>query len=219
MKTKLTLLLILIPFQIFSQIEPENELEKIFYNLPIRSDIKAIVDSVKKIETIKPYENNNRIISSKPYYSGHLTINRYFSDNKICGRIRIYHNDIYSLYGTEVKDLDIVYMSINFNPPYGTSCRRMYKWLIQIFKIETVKNNEYKTQRLQNTRRVRSYLSFKTKNNESREISLGNGRRGRVCWFFKSENDKLPFLSISIGNGDCPYYSNSLIINYYKVKN
>lgn len=173
--------------------EPENELEKIFYSLPIRLEIETIIDSAKKVDLINSFENNIHI-TDKPYFTGQLSQNNYISIEPNSGQIEIFRSGPYTLWGVDLDSLDVVYVSFDFGDKMTKELKKVYKRLVKTFKNITEKSEKYKL-----------YA-------DPRLIGYG------FC-FFKSVNDKLPFMSIEIGLGDCVSDTKSLIVNYYKIEN
>lgn len=193
MKTLITILTLIISIQVFGQIEPEIELERIFYSLPIRSDIEKIIDSVKTIDLIEPYQRDYDT-TSKPYFSGHISKNEYFTNEKLSGQIEIFRSNYYTLWGTELDSLDVLYISLDYSDQHRKVMEKQYKRLVKIFKKLTEKSEKYK-------------------------LYADPGIIGYGYCFFKTEKDKLPFMSIEIGLGDCVSDTKSFIVNYYKIEN
>lgn len=193
MKRNMTILLLLLSIQVFGQLEPEKELEKIFYSLPIRLEIETIIDSAKNNDLITSFENSYHI-TDKPYFSGHISKNNYLSIKPISGQIEIFRSGIYTLRGVDLDSLDVVYVSFDFGEKMTKDLRKEYKRLVRNFKKLTGKSEKYK-------------------------LYADPGLIGYGFCFFKSENDKLPFMSIEVGLGDCVSDTKSLIVNYYKIEN
>lgn len=193
MKTITTILVLMISLQVFGQRNAVKELEKILYNLPIESGIEIVIDSAKKNDLIKPYENNYHI-STKPYFSGHITKNDYFLNDSNTGQIEIFRSNYYTLWGTELDSLDIIYVRMDYGTKMTKDLKSDYKRLVKIFKKQTEKSEKYK-------------------------LYADSGLIGYGYCFFKSENEKLPFMAIEIGLGDCVSDDKSLSVSYYKIKN
>ena len=192
MKTITTILVLIISIQVFGQNEPENELEKIFYSLPIRSEIEIIIDSAKNVDLITSYENDY-LNSDEPYFTGHINKNDFITITPVSGQIEIFRSGQYAFWGVELDSLGIVSIRLDFGDKMTQELKKEYKRLIKTFKKTTEKSKKYKR-----------YAE--------------PGLTGYGYYFFKSENDKLPFMAIGIGLGDCVSDTKSLIINYYKIK-
>ncbi len=193
MKTITTILILIVSVQVFGQNEAENELKRIFYSLPIRSEIENIIDSAKNVDLISTFDNRFHN-SGKPYLTGYINKNDFITVEPASGQIEIFRSGQYTLWGAELDSLDIIYISLDYGDQMSKELRKEYKRLIKTFKKITETSEKYK-------------------------LYADPGLIGYGYCFFKSENDRLPFMSIEIGLGDCVSNSKSLSISYYKIDN
>jgi hypothetical protein len=193
MKTVTTILALIISLHLFGQKDSEAELAKIFYDLPIQSEIEIIIDSAKKVDLIEP-NNSNLLVSTRPYFSGYIAKNDHISNYSKSGQIEIFRSSYYTLWGTELDSLDVIYIRLDYGNKITTYQKKDYKRLIRTFKKQTEKSEKYK-------------------------LYADSGLIGYGYYFFKSPNDKLPFMAIEIGLGDCVSDSKSLSVSYYKIEN
>jgi len=193
MKTIVIILALINSIQVFGQMEPENELEKLFFSLPIRSEIEIIIDSAKNNDFISSFEDNYNL-AKKPNFSGNFSQNNYLLIESNSGQIGIFRSGLYTLWGLDLDSLDVVYISLDFGDKMTKELRKEYKRLVKTFKKVSEKSEKYK-------------------------LYADPGLIGYGFCFFKSVDDKLPFMSIEVGLGDCVSDTKSLIVNYYKIEN
>ena len=126
MKTIIIILALIVSFQVFGQMEPENELEKIYYSLPIQAEIKIIIYSAKQVESITSF-GSNYYITDKPYFTGHLSKNDYISIEPNSGQIEIFRSGPYTLWGVDLDSLNVGYVSFDFAYKMTKELKREYK--------------------------------------------------------------------------------------------
>ena len=187
-----TILLLIFSINCFGQIKiPEDELSRIFYDLPIKENIETTIDSTRTKEKIKEF-HKDYFNTDRPYFSGQLNKNDYLNITSTLGQIEIFRSNAYTLWGFELDSLDIIYVSYDFGDNKTKLMTKKYKELVKCFKKITDKNEKYK-------------------------LYAEPGLIGYGFCFFKSKTDSLPFMSIELGLGNCVTDTKSLQISYYKT--
>lgn len=130
MKTITTILTLIISVQVFGQNDPENELKRIFYSLPIRTEIENIIDSAKNVDLISTFDNSFHN-SEKPYLTGYINKNDFITVEPVSGQIEIFRSDQYALCGVELDSLDIIYISLDYGNQMSKELRKEYKRLLK----------------------------------------------------------------------------------------
>ena len=188
MKTIFTFIFTTIIITLSAQESIMSELKKVFYSLPIDSNVENIIEAAKQVEQLAEIDYESEPF--EPYFQGTFTTNNYFQIKPISGNMEIFISN-YGLAGQYVDSLQVIYLSLYFGNKLTKEILNEYKRLITIFENLTTKITQH-------------------------EYYADSGKIGYGKNFYLNKEDELPIIAIKIGLGSCTSDIKSITISYYK---
>ena len=188
MKTIFTFIFTTIIITLSAQESVMSELKKVFYSLPIDSNVENIIEAAKQVEQLTEIDYKSELF--EPYFQGTFTSNNYFQTKPISGNMEIFISN-YGLAGQYVDSLQVIYLSLYFGNKLTKEILNEYKRLTTIFETLTTKITQH-------------------------EYYADSGKTGYGKNFYLNKEDELPIMAIKIGLGSCTSDIKSITISYYK---
>ena len=168
------------------------ELEKIFLQLPIDTNLTLLIDAAKSDTTIK--KNNDTFADKSDYYTGYLSRHREFKIQPKSYQIEIFTSKKYGTGGQIADSILIVALYASYGNTLTKEIKKQYKELVATFKNLSSRSEEF-------------------------TLYADPGKTGKGYNFYGTDNDKIPYLTISLKYGDCLGKNYSILICYNRTDN
>ncbi len=168
------------------------ELEKIFLQLPIDTNLTFLIDAAKSDTSIK--KNNDTFSNKSDYFIGYLSSHRQFIIQPKSYQIEIFTSKKYGTGGQIVDTILTIALYATYGNTLTKEIKKQYKELVATFKNLSSRSEEF-------------------------TLHSDPGKSGKGYNFYGIYSDKIPYLTISLKYGDCLGENYSILICYNRTGN
>lgn len=185
-------LILAINFSFGQKLDRKAELEKIFLQLPIDTNLTELIQAAKSAPTLKSY--NDTLIEEPDYFTGYLTKNSQFEIQPKNYQFEIFTTSIDGVVGVSepIDSILIIAIYANYGDTLTKEVKKQYLKFVNTFKKKSQRAEKY-------------------------TVHAEPGQIGEGYKFFRTENDRFQYLTISLMYGDCTSKSYSIHISYNRT--